>query len=199
MMQSRRICLVVSVVCLLAPAAQAGDKTPNYYPLQVGNEWHYQADSGGKKESIVTKITKKDKVDGIEMAVLEGMAGGKVVATEHLVQSDKGVFRHRFNNQPSDPPFPLLRYPVKAGDKWMGKVQFAGADATYTAVAAEEDNVEVPAGKYKTVRVRVDLAEGDNKITTTYWWADGIGFVKQTIESGPISITLRLEKMVKAK
>jgi hypothetical protein len=200
--------LLFAGICLigLAPASagdkdkKAGDKDKkaNFYPLQVGNTWHFKAEVMGKTNKTVYKVTRIEKVDGVDLAVLEVTVEGKVVATEHVQQTDKGVFRHKFNAAAIEPPFRMLPYPIKADEKWEGEIKSGGTAGNYTARTKEEE-IEVPAGKFKTIRVDFDLVEKGNKVSTSYWFAADTGFVKQTVDAGPLHVVISLEKFEAGK
>lgn len=199
-MKARAVLLILcaGVCCTGLWPAAAGDKKPdgdkkplNLYPLEVGNTWHYRTEVMGKTANTVYKIAKMEKDGDKEFAILEVSAGGRVVATEHLQQTDKGVFRLKFNGVAIEPPFRLLPHPVP--EKWDGDVSSGGTKGNFTARSKQEE-VEVPAGKFKATRVDFELVEKGNKVTTSYWFVENKGFVKQTVDAGPVSIVLVLEK-----
>ncbi len=175
---------------------------PNYYPLQVGNTWHYRITVQGNTANAVSSIAKVETIDGVPLARLEATVNGKVVSVEHLSVTDKGVFRHRNNGQEITPPICLLKFPVKAGSKWDGDIAVGKEKGKYFCEAAEE-SVTVAAGKFKTLRVaiRLESEENGNKKTvqTTYWFAQNVGFVKQTVEAGNLNVSGELEKFEAAK
>jgi hypothetical protein len=196
----RHLYLVVGVSFFLAGGLSgAGEKqkepkkTPDYYPLQVGNQWNYKLDVNGKDVAMITRIAKIETVDGQPYARLEAEVGGKVTATEHLRKTDKGLIRLKTNDFVADPPLLLIKKGAKAGDKWGGKFTVMGKEAKYDAVA-EEDMVKVPAGRFKTLRVAIRLEEGAMVVNTTYWFAPNVGFVKQTVEAPGLTISIELEK-----
>src|SRR5437764_1176475 len=97
------------------PPAKGGRGTPNYYPMQVGNEWHYKLSVGGNETDLMTTIAKTETIDKVPLALLEGYVKDKLIATEHLLQDEKGVYRYRNNGQIVTPPLMLLKYPIKFG------------------------------------------------------------------------------------
>ena len=209
-----RLTLVVGILFVLASAFSSAQdakkvkedkkdpKTPNFYPLQVGNKWTFRVEVGGNTAVAVSTIAKNETIDGTPMARLEAAINGKVIATEHLTQTDKGVFRHRNNGQEINPPICLLKYPVKAGAKWEGDIAVGTEKGKYFCETAEEA-VEVTAGKFKATRVSIKLESEENgvkkTVTTAYWFVKDIGFVKQTVEAGNLSILMELEKFEPAK
>jgi hypothetical protein len=118
---------------------------------------------------------------------------GNVVATEHLSSTDKGIFRHRLNGIEVSPPLCLLQHPFKKGETWETALKL-GAQTAKVTCRADSEEVTVPAGKYKALSVHMEVKEGDMKTRTTYWFAEGIGVVKQTVDVGGKTITIELEK-----
>ncbi len=189
-------------VALLARSATllpAGEKKPddkkpaNFYPIKTGNVWHFTRSVNGNDDKMVNRIAKVDTVDGVAIGRLEASLNGAVVATEALVQNDKGIFRHRFNDKKVDPPLPLLRYPAKSGDKWEGEFKVDDNVAKYEAVATEEE-VKVPAGKFKAMKVVINVTEGAGTVSVSYWFVNDVGFVRQTVEAGNLSIVMELDR-----
>lgn len=180
-----------------------GDKKPvgvavNYYPLEVGNKWTFNVAVGGNTATAVSSITKIEMINGKPMARLEASVNGKVVANEHLHQTAEGIFRHRNNGQEIDPPICLLKYPVKAGAKWQGEIKVGTDDGKYFCESKEEA-VEVPAGKFKAVRVSIRLESKGQTVNTAYWFVKDVGFVKQTVDAAGLNIVMDLEKFERAK
>jgi hypothetical protein len=180
---------------------EQGDKSAdpgNYYPLQAGNEWKYRVEVGGNSAQAVSRIAKVETIDGTSLARLEAKVNDNIVATEHLRATDKGVFRYRNNGQEINPPICLLKYPAKSGDKWEGDITVGKEKGKYFCETKEEQ-VDVPAGKFKTMKVTVTLESKGQKVTTAYWFAKDVGFVKQTVEAGDLNINMELEKFDLAK
>lgn len=191
--------LLASFLLLSRPPLTAGDKKiQDFYPLQVGNTWHYRLDVGGKQSTLISKIAKSEKADGVDTFILEGSVEGKVIGTEHLRQSDKGIARHKYNGGQIEPPFVILPYPAKPGEKWEGRFRIGADKATFNS-SSKEESVEVPAGKFKALRVDIDVVEKGEKAAITYWFVEGTGMVKQHIRTGPLVIDLQLEKFQRGK
>lgn len=200
----RRFSLIVAAGVLLgASVLTAGEPRPgrdirNYYPLEAGNSWTFRVEVNGNQVTATSRIAKIEKINDISMGRLEATVNDKIVATEHLQQNDKGVFRHRFNGLEVEPPLELLRYPVKAGEKWAGELKVGADTGKFSAVTGEE-NVEVPAGKYKTVRVAIQLIEKGKTIDTTYWFARDVGIVKQTVVTEGLNLVMELDRFDRKK
>jgi hypothetical protein len=170
----------------------------DFYPLQVGNQWHYRVEAGGNSVEAVSKIAKIEFIDNAFLARLESTVNSKVVGTENLRVTSKGVFRYFNNGQRINPAVCLLKYPAKSGDKWGGKISVGEEQGKYSC-DAEEENVEVPAGKFKAMKVNMSMETGEQSVIIAYWFVKDVGFVKQTIEAGNLNITIELEKFEPAK
>jgi hypothetical protein len=195
--------LVIFLATAIAPGQEGkqpdqGSKTPNYYPVEVGNTWHYKVTVNGKDGTITTTVAKHEKVDGTLAARLESP---NVNLTEHLMQTEKGVFRYRYKDSDVTPPFKLIAYPPKVGAKWEGAFTVKNEEGkhTYTAEILKEEAVAVPAGKFKALVVQVKLESAGQKIDTTYWFVKDVGFVKQTAAFGNLNILLELERFERKK
>jgi hypothetical protein len=177
-----------------APAAVKG-KQADYYPLRVGNKWHYQLDVNGKAINMVGHIAKTETVNGVSMARFEGSVDGKTVtATEHLSSSDKGVFRHRYNGQEMDPPLTLMKYPIKEGETWTTQTKVSGQELKIETTVGKWEEVEVPAGKFKAIPVLIVTKEAGNTISAKYWFAANVGVVMQDMDVAGLKINMKLAK-----
>ena len=203
----RAFCLFI--LCLVAASLSSAqdaknDKaptTPNYYPLDVNNEWQYKVTANGRNSTIVTKIVKFEAINGAKLARLESP---NVNMTEHLTQTDKGVFRNRFNGAEITPPFKLLPYPATPGAKWEGEftVEKDPGKHKYSGELVKEEEIAVPfekGKKFKAIRAVIKLEENGKMIETTYWFVQDVGFVKQSFETTGLSVLLELEKFEKKK
>jgi hypothetical protein len=85
-----------------------------------------------------------------------------------------------------------LRFPVKAGDSWVVDIpsQEGGLQgSTGTATVGDVEEVQVPAGKFRAVRVDVTITAVDGKPLAkprraTRWYAPGVGLVKVAAGTG---------------
>jgi hypothetical protein len=202
--------LFVCLLVLTAPlAAQDKFKETPYYPLQVGTTWHYRA--GDSKFTV--RVARHEKVGATLCALLQTRRDGKVVGAEHLAVTADGVYRHDLTllrrqadpndkakqveltvPQPLTPPMLVLKLPAKKGDSW--KVDSKSEGKTFRGgFVVDEQEIKVPAGTYKTFRVRSeDLEVNALKATLATHFAEGVGMVKQMIEVGDAKIEIELEK-----
>lgn len=167
----------------------------SYFPLREGFKWHYQVESsdGKKDHPLMMQIAKIEQIDGLMLARLETTRSGSVVNSEHLKSTAKGLFRHRYNGTEVSPPMPLLRFPVKVGDSWEGDHRH-GSEPLKVRCQISAEEVEVPAGKFKSIVLRLEATLQDGSLVTTYWFAEGVGMVKQAVSFGPNSMVVLLER-----
>ncbi|QDT31789.1 hypothetical protein [Thalassoglobus polymorphus] len=174
---------------------EAQEKTPDYYPFKVGTKWRYQVDSGnGNKIPIINEVAEIEKIDDQSLARIETSVNGKLAATEHMSQTKQGLFRNRFNGAKVSPPIQLLKFPIKKGEKWESETSIAGQQISVKC-AVDLEEIEVAAGKFKAVKVIVDASQAGGGISTTYWFADNVGIVKQTVDINGQKVVIDLEKM----
>jgi hypothetical protein len=176
-----------------APENQGNPDKFNYYPVEVGNTWHYRVNANGKITNFSARISKHENINGEALARLDTL---NVPVTEHLAQTEKGVFRHRFNGSQVSPPLPLLPYPPNVGAKWQGEftTEMEKGKNRYFGEIQKEETVEVPAGKFKTLRVSIKVEQNGPMVQTTYWFAKDVGFVKQSANILGATILMELER-----
>ncbi|HYV34545.1 MAG TPA: serine/threonine-protein kinase [Gemmataceae bacterium] len=166
---------------LFAPLADA-----SYYPLKAGTTWHYKTvKGGGAEETRIQQVVKIEKIDGISLARLDvTLPDATPTLTEHLSTTATGLFRHRYLGLDIVPPLCLLKFPIKIGETWESEYT-AGVERGKTRSLVGAEDVEVPAGKFKTVFVKLDVVNPDGNITksVTFWYAPDIGPVKQLVIS----------------
>ena len=82
----------------------------SYYPLKLGTNWRYRIEtSDGEQGQLTQQIVKIEKIDGQDLARLEVIVNGEVVASEHLRSSAAG------ESGPAKAGATLIR-PVAAND-----------------------------------------------------------------------------------
>ncbi len=190
--------LVLLATALAGAQDKAGNLAANYYPLQVGNQWTFKVTIEDKSNTAVSRIAKIETIDKLPLARLEASVNGNVRATEHLMQTEQGIFRYRNNDKEITPPICLLKYPVKDKAKWEGEIKLGNEKGKYLCETKEE-SVETPAGKYKAVKVSLRLESKGQNVATSYWFVKDIGIVKQTVEAAGLSNLMELEKFEPAK
>lgn len=184
-----------------APDQPARAAIPDYYPLAVGNRWHYQVDVGqSQKQEITLVIAEEETADGKPVSRLEVFSDGvRRQMTEHLMSNDKGIFRVRIGGVTYNPPLCILKYPLKPGQSWITKTT-ANDGQQLTAICKQgaQQDIQVPAGRFRTIPCTIEIDQqtpkGLMKIVNTYWFAEKIGVVKQKLDlNGPV-VEMELSK-----
>lgn len=194
----RTLCMLA--ICSLAlgalRTAAQGDK-PDYMPLKLGSKWTYHMKLDGQTYAVTQRVVKLERLGDHDVASLEMEIGAKIL-TELYSSSSKGVFAHTCNGVPADPPLPVLQLPFKKGNSWEGSLPLGGQKFKVT-FKADEEEVTVPAGKYKTITVQMEGEIMGQKISARNWFAPNVGMVKQAGELGGNPWTSELVKIELAK
>ena len=163
-----------------APKAKEAPKPATFQPVAVGTKWVYDDNGREWAEQIIGTESK----DGETVLTVQfgGAAGAEAMRT--VVVSAGGVFIRGTAKFIFDPVC-MLKLPVTAGRSWdvrqapqEGLMSYEG---TMTAGAAEK--VEVPAGTFEAVPVRLEVTAKDGRkldqpAVYTWWWAPDVGVVR---------------------
>ncbi|HEY4310647.1 MAG TPA: hypothetical protein VGN12_14450 [Pirellulales bacterium] len=168
---------------LVTGATAAEPAGAEYYPLKAGSEWRYHLVADGVTKTFESRITKIEEIDGLPLARFDAEINGEVVATEHLRITDEGVLRYRYNGSEVTPPVCILKFPIKDGETWQSENRVGNQDFVVRSTVSREE-VDVPYGKYEAVKVTATTEQGGQLFSTTYWFAPGIGNVKQVLDLG---------------
>jgi hypothetical protein len=152
-------------------------KEQSFYPTEVGTKWTYKQQG----LEFTQEITKSEESDGKTQLTVKEKGAGLGELTLEI--SKEGVFKR------TDGPFRLdtwlLKFPLKPGDSWKVETPIQKglrAHSGQMKVEKEED-VEVPAGKFRATKVvfEVTVVDGNplaQAETYTYWYVAGIGEVR---------------------
>jgi RNase P/RNase MRP subunit p29 len=167
---------------LAAPVPKDKPGVP-YFPVTLGTKRVVERTTGTLvlvTEEEVTKVEEKDGVFTVTLtstSVIEG--GGKRLGfpATYLV-TDKTV-TYTFGGEIL---WKRLDLGVKAGESWAVESKGVGdAKVTTTYTVGKEEELEVPAGKFKAIPVTEQRAKSEKK--TIRWFAAGVGVVREESES----------------
>ena len=164
--------LVLTVATSAAPVPKhlMPKDDPPFYMTKVGDR-HVSLWQGKDYVCVVTKVEKT--ADGLVVTEdLEDETGARR-HEQTIVVSEKGLRATFQDGKALDPPIWLLKLPHVENNKWTD--EWFGSTRHYQTVGWEE--IEVPAGKIRAMRVDRDN-NGDGKSITTYWYAPGKGCIK---------------------
>ena len=172
---------------------------PDYYPLADTYWWKFKGNSGGNSIDFTLKVVGIEKQpDGRIIYQLDTC--GQQVVHDWYVKEKGAVLRLKeyYGDNAKlrvsyEPPYCILHNPLLVGDKWswQGKGLMDVSINDQSRVEAEED-VEVPAGKFRAMRVVSDVQQGPAHVVKTYWYAPGVGLIKTKTENNGIVIGTEL-------
>jgi hypothetical protein len=207
------------LLALLAPAAWAQDpskltiteSTP-YFPLTAGNTWTYKVTGGKEGGPVEVKVAGFEKVKTREgdkdieevCARLETRRDKDLVATELYTVRKDGVFRVAYANMKLNPPVCVIKIPIKKGDGWDFKSKVGEGDKAPEVEGrfelGEHKGLKIGEKTYDTITVTSKTLKIDNQeLTTTYYFAEKIGMIKQEVEISGKKVTLELDKFDEGK
>ncbi len=155
---------------------RAKTKSTPYYPLEVGNVWVYQGPGHNRR----VKVSRKEVVDGIPCSLVETYIDEKLVFSEHYFSNEKGVFVMKSGDVKFSDPWPILKLPPAPNRAWPITFRKGNQVTKQTSLILRETKVKVPLGSFAAIPVEVEVeAENGRGHVVKYWFAKGIGIVKQ--------------------
>jgi hypothetical protein len=184
--------LLVAGPVLAAPDAKEKPKEPIlYFPVKVGTTFVYEVRSGNSKMESVETVTKVEAKDG-KYQVRVG-SKGKSDTTDFEV-SETGISRLLGDGKP---PLLELKLPAKPGDTWTSEARGVGK---LTCTVVKEEEVEVPAGKYKALAIAIKWdVTPDHTAKVKVWYAPEVGMVKKIHEEDILNLTVVLKSFTPGK
>lgn len=180
---------------LLAPVALMQDKgIEEYFPLALGNKWTYVVkDKEGEEREVVVEVTEILKSEPPQYVIPRFPFNPEEPYEAHFAQDKDGV--HLCGGKKivrEDALF--IKSPLKKGDEWEWK----DVDGLVIKCRHEgEDEVEVPAGKFKCWKVVQETVVERQKAVLTIWLAPGAGIAKMSWNFPEVTATLELKKFEK--
>jgi hypothetical protein len=165
-----------------APRVSTDEKL--YLPTTVGDKLVFERTTqlpvGEDKETLTALVADVDRKDGLVVTIQYRYGEEeKPRRTFKFRASDKGIFWLENNEKAFNEPECQLKLPLRAGDTWESL--FDGRpDITVKYTTGKEEDVEVPAGKFRAIRIDSVMTVKDSKFETTDWYAPGVGLVKST-------------------
>jgi hypothetical protein len=171
----RRSPLVLGLFALSLSAAPAAPVPkhlmpkvdPVCFPTKVGDRMVSRL-GGVELICVVTKVEKTAEGSVITQENEDGKGGR--TPNMVVVVSDKGIKIVEYAGRKIDPPTWWLKLPHAANNEWPDSI---GGGNRRTAGWEE---VEVPAGKFRAIRV--ERTDSRGQVNTTYWYAPGLGNIK---------------------
>jgi hypothetical protein len=171
----------------------AGGSGSEYYPLTVGNKWVYKI---GDQEATV-RVAGIERIDKEDCFRVETEIASGVKVSEVYAKRTDGIYRVKVKDDILKNPVKILPTPAKLDASWKINSALGGQTVTGTmTVKGVAEKVKTPAGEFVAVLVESSDADiGGMKVQLRFWYAKGVGLVKQEIALGGLDpITLELSK-----
>jgi hypothetical protein len=189
-----RLVLAFAAVAVLSPVARPAAADPtrddSYYPLAKGSKWVYTTDYADDT-LLVHEVTGIEKVGDIECFVIEHKTVGPTLGTrmmrkEWVAVDGDGILIHKVSRGKSEldvvKPFFKIKHILRKDDEWKGQAKAEENAPRYEYRVEEEEDLEVPAGKFKAVKVHLKIESGSRHAAEgTEWYAKNVGIVKSEI------------------
>lgn len=194
-MNAFRLSLALTALVFAADVASAQGKSSvgqsDYYPLAIGSRWEYVTKIG----AIVTEVTKHEEIGGVMCARVEAKLGNGKTSSEYIHIDKDGVYRYQASDQGISPALRFLSLPFKEGDSWKVESKTLGLTVKGT-FSVTKGSITLGGVEYKDVLIcnSDDFMISDKNVKHTYWFAKGVGIVKQTVTYGKHEMVLELKK-----
>lgn len=190
------IAFACSTFCL---AAKPQVIPPDYFPLKVGDWWKYRWTSNGKSNEFTIKVVKTEKSsDNVMMYLIETTMPNQIIQDwyskpQGWVQMHKMAYPKNNMTGEYSPVKKFIQNPLSQGASWEWKgTGMMGVEIEEKNMVKGNEGVEVPAGKFGTMRVDTDVLQGGSQVKKTYWYSNWIGLVKSMVNSNGIESTVEL-------
>ncbi|MDP9003866.1 MAG: hypothetical protein M3N12_03645 [Verrucomicrobiota bacterium] len=176
-----------------APLASVAD----FFPLRVGDSWKYR-NTSGDAEYTLNILSEEPQADGSTRCTMEKMAGVRILYSFSkppgwVLLHSEGYPEHEGLEARYEPAKQYLPNPAKVGFQWTSSSKDpAQTEVTEKSKVVGFENVTVPAGKFRAIKVVSEVTGGVAHMTKSYWYADGVGLVKTTTDGGKIKYGFEL-------
>lgn len=188
--------LFAATVTLAAPVPKGDKKDELYFPTTVGATRVSTIPvvvAGNAVLKSTETVTRVEEKGGVYLVSVDADRGGVSMPSRVYEVSAKGVFEKSCDGVEAKEPKPLLKAGGKAGDTWEVELPEPGGTGKQTFTLGEQEEVEVPAGKYKAVRVDIVTTTPRGPASrVTMWHAPGVGVVKSvaTVDNQEVAFEL---------
>lgn len=167
-----------------------------YYPIAVGTVWTYKTSEG----VVTTKVVKHEDVGGVLCARLEATMADNKKTSEYIRVTNDGVYRHQASEQTITKPLLFLKVPPKKDQTWDVDSTVLGKTLKGT-FTVEIGSITVAGKKYEDVAIvkSPNFEIDGQKLPHTYYFAKGVGLVKQVVEFAGEKVTMELDSYTPAK
>jgi hypothetical protein len=202
--------LITTALTLLAAVAPAApvpkdDKPVPYFPTKLGARWVYvRDDHDGSPPSedarVVIRVVRDRETYAVSVGMEDsnGTVGGEY---ERVFVHPGGLSRECRPVKATNPEQAecILKLLHRLGTTWETTHTDAGGRSTRAHFSRGPEDVEVPAGKYRALRVDAVDGSGDDAVRWSWWFAPHIGPVKWTYKHRKNDIVMALKTFTPGK
>jgi hypothetical protein len=192
-------CLLLSWGVLGAPR-KAVPPPACYFPSTVGDKLVYEEKVGDQSWDYVVEVTEaRQKGAALIVSVRSASLDNGTHALYGFEVSDKGVFMVATGDVVLESPQCALPLPIQKGATWETNWTLDGETFTMKSTIADEEEVEVPAGKFRCVRIESKYVIKGVSYTGTVWDAPRCWTVKGVlVGSDNVGAEFRRTKVLKS-
>ncbi len=192
-------CIILSAIC--GGAVNAPAKAADYFPMAVGNQWFMRATYENQIMTIKMQVVAQHIVHGKTEYTLDYHRNSTPCQREVYIGGKNGVYRTE--GGPAglftvNPPIPMIEYPLVKGKKWRWSGVIHGSHLTSDFHVIGPVQLKTPAGKFDTMKIQqtinITSQAGTSRVTNIFWFAKGIGIVRQFANLGLTTIKMVLTK-----
>ncbi|WP_020474617.1 TapB family protein [Zavarzinella formosa] len=179
-----RLLVICFVLVLAIPADSAprlkDERTGPYYPAKVRDRWVMEIRNPDSTVEITEVVTAVETKDGATIVSIGREVAGNVgPEVSQMRISEKGLFRMSQLGTVFIEPYCVLQFPLKPGATWTAEANRGGTTPLKLQYKmAKEEDVEVPAGKFKAFRIDVEYESSGAARRSSLWYAPAVGVVK---------------------
>lgn len=188
-------CLFLSWGVVAAPRRDAPGPV-YYHASQAGDKSVFEVSANGRFWcEVAYEVTDVQRMGTAVLVTKRRTVGGTDDEPPgRVLLSDGGVYTLSEGDFIYPTPFCLVRLPVKKGETWettYGGAQGETITTKYTSVGEEE--VEVPAGKFRCLRIELEAVVNGETELRTNWYAPGCGQVQAKLKYQDLETTYVLK------
>jgi hypothetical protein len=163
------------------PIQKDKPKPALFYPTQVGTKRVYEQAGKDNYVEVITDVTTKGEVT---LVTVQELVDGKLEPSDVVSVTENGLSSLYRGKDKLDPPITFLKLDAKPGESW--KVESSAADRKFKVrfTFTGEEEVKVPAGRYKALKLESEMTSNGRTFTATAWYAKGVGMVKSVSPGG---------------
>jgi hypothetical protein len=162
--------------------------------------WQTKGDDGRVTDRFKLRVSKVVEKVGVYTVTVADAWGGDPPMEYRYEVSAKGLLTLADPNGDLAEPEPLLKLPASEGDTWTHERATPKQSVISTTfTVGKEEEVTVPAGKFKAIPVTAEVTQKGSTRRVTTWYAVGVGEVKWVVGTGDTEAVWELTEFTPGK